>query len=95
MPPGGQPRMIMDMLVEAVDYLRDEGSDHRAGRSRAESLHMSMMTPEAQLRRIRSSSAASQIIVSYPTDTMEYDARLQSMRGNNIPASRTRRRFTR
>ena len=32
--------------------------------------------------------------VSYPTDTMEYDARLQSMRGNN-PAGRTRRCFTR
>ena len=42
-----------------------------------------MMSPEAQLTSNRSSSAARQIIVSYPTDTMEYDARMQSMRGNN------------
>ena len=50
----------------------------------SESLHMSMMTPEAQLVNPFFLGGA-QISVSYPTNTMEYDARLQSMRGNNIP----------
>ena len=41
-----------------------------------------MMTPEAQLVNPFFLGGA-QIIVSYPTNTMDYDARLQSMRGNN------------
>ena len=45
-----------------------------------------MMTAEAQLVNPFFLGGA-QIIVSYPTNTMEYDARLQSMRGNNIPFS--------
>ena len=47
---------------------------------------MSMMSPEAQL----SSPfflGGSQIIVSYPTNTMDTRPDLQSMRGNNIPFS--------
>ena len=49
----------------------------------AESLHMIDDVAGGAADVARSSSAASQILVSYPTDTMEYDARLQSMRGNN------------
>ena len=41
-----------------------------------------MMSPEAQLVN-PFFLGGSQIIVSYPTDTMDYDARMQSMRGNN------------
>ena len=41
-----------------------------------------MMSPEAQLTS-PFFLGGSQIIVSYPTDTMDYDARMQSMRGNN------------
>jgi len=52
----------------------------------SESLHMSMMSPEAQLVS-PFFLGGSQIIVSYPTNTMAYDARLQSMRGNNRPFS--------
>ena len=33
-PPGGQPRMIMDLLDEAVAYLRAKDLDHRARASR-------------------------------------------------------------
>jgi uncharacterized protein (DUF885 family) len=45
-----------------------------------------MMTPEAQLQN-PFFLGGSQILVSYPTNTMDDDARLQSMRGNNIPFS--------
>ena len=80
-PPGGQPRMIMDLLVEAVDYLRANNliTVPQVG---AESLHMIMMTPERQLVN-PFFTGGGQISVSYPTNTMEYEARIQSMRGNN------------
>jgi uncharacterized protein (DUF885 family) len=80
-PPGGQPRMIMDLLVEAVDYLRTNRLV-TVPQVAAESLHMIMMTPERQ-RVNPFFTGGSQISVSYPTNTMDYDARIQSMRGNN------------
>ena len=79
--PGSQPRMIMDLLTEAIDYLRANKliTVPQVG---AESLHMIMMTPERQLVN-PFFTGGSQISVSYPTNTMDYDARIQSMRGNN------------
>jgi uncharacterized protein (DUF885 family) len=80
-PPGGQPRMIMDLLDEAVDYLRTEDliTVPAVG---AESQHMTMLSPERQLTS-PFFLGGSHILVSYPTDTMDFDARMQSMRGNN------------
>jgi Bacterial protein of unknown function (DUF885) len=80
-PPGGQPRMIMDLLIEAVDYLR-ANSLITVPQVAAESLHMIMMTPERQLVN-PFFTGGNLMSVSYPTNTMEYDARIQSMRGNN------------
>ena len=84
-PPGGQPAVVRDMLFEAIDYLRAKDLI-TVPQVASESLHMSMMSPEAQLTA-PFFLGGSQIIVSYPTNTMEYDARLQSLRGNNIPFS--------
>ena len=81
MPPGGQPRMIMDLLFEAIDYLR-ANELITVPQVAAESLHMIMMTPERQLVN-PFFTGGGQISVSYPTNTMDYDARIQSMRGNN------------
>jgi hypothetical protein len=80
-PPGAQPRMIMDLLVEAIDYLR---TNHliTVPQVAAESLHMIMMTPERQLVN-PFFTGGTVMSVSYPTNTMDYDARIQSMRGNN------------
>ena len=80
-PPGEQPRMIMGLLDEAVAYLRAKDLITVPAVA-AESLRMTMMSPEAQLTS-PFFLGGSQIIVSYPTDTMDYDARMQSMRGNN------------
>jgi hypothetical protein len=80
-PPGGQPRMIMDLLMEAVDYLRANNLI-TVPQVAAESLHMGMMSPQRQLVN-PFFTGGGQISVSYPTNTMEYEARLQSMRGNN------------
>jgi len=84
-PPGGQPAMVRGLLFEAIDYLRARDLI-TVPQVAAESLHMSMMSPEAQLSN-PFFLGGSQIIVAYPTNTMEYEARLQSMRGNNIPFS--------
>ena len=80
-PPGGQPRMIMDLLDEAVAYLRAKDL-LTVPAVAAESMHMTMMSPQAQLTS-PFFLGGNNIIVSYPTDTMEFDARMQSMRGNN------------
>ena len=79
--PGDQPRMIRDLLYEAIDFLR-ANTLITVPQVAAESLHMIMMTPERQLVN-PFFTGGSQISVSYPTNTMDYDARIQSMRGNN------------
>jgi hypothetical protein len=84
-PPGGQPAVIRDMLYEAVDYLRMYDLI-TVPQVAGESLHMGMMSPERQLVN-PFFTGGSRITVSYPTDTMSYDARIQSMRGNNTPFS--------
>ena len=71
----------MDLLVEAIDYLR-ANKLITVPQVAAESLHMIMMTPERQLVN-PFFTGGGQISVSYPTNTMDYDARIQSMRGNN------------
>jgi Bacterial protein of unknown function (DUF885) len=80
-PPGGQPRMIMGLLEEAIAYLRANDLITVPAVA-AESLHMTMMSPQAQLTS-PFFLGGDHILVSYPTDTMEFDARMQSMRGNN------------
>ncbi|TAK16530.1 MAG: DUF885 family protein [Acidobacteria bacterium] len=80
-PPGGQPKMIMGLLNEAVDYLRANDLVTVPGVA-AESLKMTMLSPEAQLTS-PFFLGGDHILVSYPTDSMDYDARMQSMRGNN------------
>ena len=80
-PPGAQPRMIMDLLDQAVGYLRTNDLITVPGVA-AESLHMTMISPQEQLIS-PFFLGGDHILVSYPTDTMEFDARMQSMRGNN------------
>jgi len=84
-PPGGQPAMIRDLIFQAIDYLRVHDLV-TVPQVDAESQHMIMMTPERQLVN-PFFTGGTLMSVSYPTNTMEYDARLQSMRGNNRPWS--------
>jgi uncharacterized protein (DUF885 family) len=81
-PPGEQPQMIMGLIDEAVAYLRANDLITVPAIA-AETVHMTMMSPQQQLTSPFFLGGVGGILVSYPTDTMEYDARLQSMRGNN------------
>jgi hypothetical protein len=84
-PPGGQPVVIRDLMHEAVDYLRRHDLITVPAVA-AESFHMSMMSPERQLVNPFFTGGA-RITVSYPTNTMTFDQRLQSMRGNTTAFS--------
>jgi hypothetical protein len=85
-PPGKQPDAIRDLAWEAVDYLEKYDLVTVPTVAR-ESWRMGMMTPERQLVNPFFTGGET-ISVSYPTSGMPYDAKLQSMRGNNIPFSR-------
>jgi uncharacterized protein (DUF885 family) len=85
-PAGGQPVMIRDLMFEAVDFLREHDLI-TVPQVASEALRMGMMSPQRQLVN-PFFTGGSQISVSFPTDTMAHGAKLQSMRGNNIPMSR-------
>ncbi|HUF47381.1 MAG TPA: DUF885 family protein [Vicinamibacterales bacterium] len=80
-PPGGQPVAVRDMLHEAIDYLRAHDLV-TVPQVATESLPMIMMSPERQLVN-PFFTGGTRISVSYPTDTMTYAQRMQSLRGNN------------
>jgi uncharacterized protein DUF885 len=84
-PPGGQPRVVRDLMDEAVEYLRkhDLLTVPQVG---VESMHMVMLTPAQQLIN-PFFRGGPRISVSYPTTAMTFDQRVQSMRGNNTPFS--------
>lgn len=84
-PPGGQPLVIRDLMHEAVDYLRAKDLITVPAVA-AESLRMGMMSPERQLVN-PFFTGGQRITVSYPTNTMTFDQRLQSMRGNTTAFS--------
>lgn len=81
--PGEQPDLIRKLVVEGSDFVRK--NDLVTVPALAdETWRMIMMTPERQLVN-PFFTGGSEISVSYPTDTMTYDQREMSMRGNNIP----------
>jgi hypothetical protein len=84
-PPGGQPAVIRGLLLEAINFLRAHDLI-TVPQIASESLHMGMMSPQQQLVNPFFTGGA-QISVSYPTNTMEHGAKLQSMRGNSTPLS--------
>ena len=84
--PGRQVDLVRDLAREAEDYLerRDLISIPPLAK---EDWRMIMMSPERQ-KVSPFFLGGDQIIVSYPTDAMDYDDKMMSMRGNNIHFSR-------
>lgn len=80
--PGRQPEVVRDMLYEAVDYLRANDLV-TVPQVASEALRMRMLSPREQLTAPFFLGGA-MILVAYPTNTMEYDARIQALRGNNL-----------
>ncbi|KAJ5619170.1 hypothetical protein N7510_003154 [Penicillium lagena] len=84
--PGKQIQLVRDLVQEAVSFVED----HKlvtVPEIAKETWQMFMMTPERQKVNPFFLGGES-IIVSYPTDSMDHEAKLMSMRGNNIHFSR-------
>ena len=85
-PPGEQPDLIRTLVVEGSDFVKS--NDLVTVPPLAdETWRLIMMTPERQLVN-PFFTGGSEISVSYPTDSMTFDQREMSMRGNNIPFAR-------
>ena len=85
--PGKQPQLIRDLATEAIDYVKQNDLVTVPSLA-AETWRMFMMSPERQKVNPFFLGGDS-IQVSYPTDTMGHEAKLMSMRGNNIHFSRS------
>ena len=79
--PGKQPELIRDLAYEAIDYVTKNNLVTVPPLAR-DIWRMTMMTPERQ--KVAPFFLGGEVIqVSYPTDTMEHDDKLMSLRGNN------------
>ena len=84
--PGKQPELIRQLALEAIDFV-DQHDLVTVPQLARDSWRMEMMTPERQL--VSPFFLGGEIIqVSYPTNTMQHEQKLMSMRGNNIHFSR-------
>jgi hypothetical protein len=84
--PGEQPELIRKLVVEGSDFVK-KNDLVTVPPLADETWRMIMMTPERQLVN-PFFTGGDEISVSYPTDTMTFDQREMSMRGNNIPFAR-------
>lgn len=84
--PGEQPALIRKLALEAIDYVKVNDLV-TVPPIAEETWRMEMMSPERQ-KVSPFFLGGEQILVSYPTNTMDHDQKLMSMRGNNIHFSR-------
>jgi uncharacterized protein (DUF885 family) len=84
--PGQQPEAIMKLYNESVDFLK-KNDLLTIPPMAEETWRMIMMTPERQLVN-PFFTGGEELSVSYPTNTMTYEDKMMSMRGNNPHLSR-------
>ena len=84
--PGKQPELIRELAIEAIKFVDDHDLVTVPQLAR-DTWRMEMMSPERQL--VSPFFLGGETIqVSYPTNTMGHEAKMMSMRGNNIHFSR-------
>ena len=79
--PGQQPKLIRDLANQGIDFA-EKNNFVTVPDLAKETWRMAMLSPEQQLVS-PFFLGGDTILVSYPTDTMTYDQRMMSMRGNN------------
>lgn len=84
--PGEQPELIRKLVVEGSEFVK-KNDMVTVPPLADETWRMIMMTPQRQLVN-PFFTGGDEISVSYPTDTMTFEQREMSMRGNNIPFAR-------
>ncbi len=85
-PEGHQPEMIMDLYNQSVDFIKKRDLITIPPLAE-ETWRMTMMSPRQQLVS-PFFLGGEQLLIAYPTNTMDDDAKLMSMRGNNPHFSR-------
>ncbi len=86
-PEGRQPELILRLYNESVDFLKKHDLV-TVPPIAEETWRMNMMSPERQLIN-PFFLGGEEIIISYPTNTMDHDDKMMSMRGNNPHFSRS------
>lgn len=79
--PGDQPQLIRDLAVQGEEFA-EKNNLVTIPSLAEETWRMEMMTPKRQLENPYF-TGGNVISVSYPTDTMTFEQRMMSMRGNN------------
>lgn len=85
-PPGKQPEAMYDLYKQSVDFLKKNDLVTLPALSE-EDWGMYMLSPERQ-RVSPFFLGGPSLLISYPTNTMTYDEKMMSMRGNNPDFSR-------
>lgn len=84
--PGRQPDLIRDLAFEAIEFLEQRDLVTVPPLAR-DIWRIEMMSPERQ--KVNPFFLGGEVIqVSYPTDTMDHEDKLMSMRGNNVHFAR-------
>lgn len=84
--PGQQPQAMLDLYNQSVDFLK-KNDLVTISPIAEETWRVNMMSPERQLVSPFFLGGET-LIISYPTNTMTYDEKMMSMRGNNPHFSR-------
>jgi uncharacterized protein (DUF885 family) len=84
--PGRQPDLVRDLALESIKFVTDRDLVTIPPLA-ADMWRLRMMTPEAQ-KTNPFFLGGNDIWVSYPTDTMEEDQKIQALRANNIHFAR-------
>lgn len=79
--PGKQPELIRDLAYQAIEFV-EKNELVTVPKAARDGWRMEMMSPERQLVAPFFLGGET-ILVAYPTNTMTYDQKLMSLRGNN------------
>jgi uncharacterized protein (DUF885 family) len=86
LPPGGQPGLVRDLALEAIRFVQDRDLVTIPPLA-ADFWRIEMMSPAKQ-KVAPFFLGGEDIQVAFPTDAMDYDDKIQSLRANNIHFAR-------
>jgi hypothetical protein len=86
LPPGGQPGLVRDLALEAIRFVKDRDLVTVPPLA-ADFWRIEMMSPERQ-KVAPFFLGGPDILVAYPTDAMDYDEKIQSLKANNVHFAR-------
>jgi hypothetical protein len=86
LPPGGQPGLVRELALEAIRFVQERGLVTIPPLA-ADFWRIEMMTPAKQ-KVAPFFLGGRDILVAYPTDAMDYDDKIQSLRANNVHFAR-------